>query len=75
MKKKLKVLLSSIPFIIASVLFLYLYLNTAPINSNSINIEVLKGKATLPSNSDEKIFLISGEFYFTANQFNKLKKN
>lgn len=74
MKKKLKVLLSSIPFIIASVLFLYLYLNTALINSNSINIEVLKGKATLPSNSDEKIFLISGEFYFTANQFNKLKK-
>ncbi|MGP1437839.1 MAG: adenylate/guanylate cyclase domain-containing protein [Treponema sp.] len=70
-----KILLGSIPFCILSIILIFIALNTSTETSDSKYLNVVKGCVSIPKNTDDDIFWLSGEFYFTPNKFNSLKNH
>ena len=75
MKKKERIFIGIIPFILTFLIIFSLNLDILPYHDTSIDLSVVKGCVTLPkgNSNEEKIFLLSGEFYFVSNKFNALK--
>lgn len=74
MKKTIfKILLGSIPFCLLSMLLIFIAFNTSSETSNAKYLIVKKGCVRLPETSNNDIFWLKGEFYFTPSKFNSLK--
>lgn len=71
MNKK-TVFLGSIPFLCMAVFFYIVYLLSGSYSSKSVNIKARKGELIIPNGFNTKLISISGEFYFTPEQFYSL---
>lgn len=71
MNKK-TVFLGSVPFLCMAVFFYIIYLLSGSYSSKSVNIKARKGELIIPNGFNTKLISISGEFYFTPEQFYSL---
>lgn len=75
MKRRTNIFLSSIPFLIVVISLFAIYIKTSFYEGHGRNLTVNKGFLLIPKGSDDEVFLLSGEFYFTPGLFNSLKNS
>lgn len=68
-----RVFFGSIPFCFLFVFLYMVYLLTPLYDTESVHIPVKKGYAEIPRSAGNSVFMLSGEFYFTPNQFYSLR--
>lgn len=75
--EKKRLFLGSIPFCFLFILLYLTNLLTPAYKQKIINLQVTKGKVSIPStaSSDLSLFSLSGDFYYTPNQFYSLKNS